>query len=57
MKKELIFMGPPASGKGTQTKKLAAETGFVHVDTGSLLREAMANGTEAGKIAKEFVEC
>ena len=56
MKKELIFMGPPASGKGTQTKKLAAETGFVHVDTGSLLREAMANGTEAGKIAKEYVE-
>ena len=49
-------MGPPASGKGTQTKKLAAETGFVHVDTGSLLREAMANGTEAGKIAKEYVE-
>ncbi len=56
MKKELIFMGPPASGKGTQTKKLAAETGFVHVDTGSLLREAMAKGTEAGKIAKDYVE-
>lgn len=56
MKKELIFMGPPASGKGTQTKKLAAETGFVHVDTGSLLREAMAQGTEAGKIAKDYVE-
>lgn len=56
MKKELIFMGPPASGKGTQTKKLAADTGFVHVDTGSLLREAMAKGTEAGKIAKDFVE-
>ena len=49
-------MGPPASGKGTQTKKLAAETGFVHVDTGSLLREAIANGTEAGKIAKDFIE-
>ena len=56
MKKELIFMGPPASGKGTQTKKLAAETGLVHVDTGSLLREAMAQGTEAGKIAKDYVE-
>ncbi len=56
MKKELIFMGPPASGKGTQTKKLAAETGLVHVDTGSLLREAMAKGTEAGKIAKDYVE-
>ena len=56
MKKELIFMGPPASGKGTQTKKLAAETGLVHVDTGSLLREAMAQGTEAVKIAKDYVE-
>lgn len=56
MKKELIFMGPPASGKGTQTKKLAADTGLVHVDTGSLLREAMSQGTEAGKIAKDFVE-
>lgn len=56
MKKELIFMGPPASGKGTQTKKLAKDTGLVHVDTGSLLREAMANGTEAGKVAKDFVE-
>ncbi len=56
MKKELIFMGPPASGKGTQTKKLAKDTGFVHVDTGSLLREAMANNTDAGKIAKDYVE-
>ena len=56
MKKELIFMGPPASGKGTQTKKLSEETGFIHVDTGSLLREAMAKGTEAGKIAKDYVE-
>lgn len=56
MKQELIFMGPPASGKGTQTKKLAAETGLIHVDTGSLLRAAMSEGTEAGKIAKDFVE-
>ena len=56
MKKELIFMGPPASGKGTQTKKLAQDTGFMHVDTGSLLREAMANNTEAGKVAKDYVE-
>lgn len=49
-------MGPPASGKGTQTKKLAQDTGLVHVDTGSLLREAMANETAAGKIAKDYVE-
>lgn len=56
MKQELIFMGPPASGKGTQTKKLSAETGFVHVDTGSLLRTAIAEGTDAGKIAKDYIE-
>jgi len=56
MKKELIMVGPPASGKGTQTKKLAAETNLKHVDTGSMLREAVANGTEAGKIAKSYMD-
>jgi len=56
MKKELIMVGPPASGKGTQTKKLVEETGLKHVDTGSMLREAVANGTEAGKIAKGFMD-
>ena len=56
MKTELIMVGPPASGKGTQTKKLAAESGLKHVDTGSMLREAVATGTEAGKIAKGFMD-
>lgn len=55
-KKQLIFMGPPASGKGTQTKMLAEKTGFPHVDTGSLLREAIKNETEYGKIAKSYIE-
>ncbi len=55
-KKQLIFMGPPASGKGTQTKMLAARTGLPHVDTGSLLREAIKNETELGKIAKSYIE-
>ena len=56
MKTELIMVGPPASGIGTQTKKLAAETGLKHVDTGSMLREAVAAGTEAGNIAKGFMD-
>ncbi len=56
MKKELIMVGPPASGKGTQTKKLVAETGLKHVDTGSMLREAVAAKTEAGMIAKEYMD-
>ena len=56
IKKQLIFMGPPASGKGTQTKMLAEKTGFPHVDTGSLLRAAIKNETELGKIAKSYIE-
>ena len=54
MKKELIFLGPPACGKGTQTSKLAEYLGFPHVDTGSLLRAEIAKETPNGKIAKSF---
>ena len=56
MKKELIFLGPPACGKGTQTNKLAQYFGFPHVDTGSLLRAEIASGSENGKIAKRVVK-
>ena len=35
MKKELIFLGPPACGKGTQTNRLSEYLGFPHVDTGA----------------------
>jgi adenylate kinase len=56
MKKELIFLGPPACGKGTQTNKLAEHFGFPHVDTGSLLRAEISAGTENGKIAKQFID-
>lgn len=56
MKKELIFLGPPACGKGTQTSKLAKHFGFPHVDTGSLLRAEISAQTENGKIAKSFMD-
>lgn len=56
MKKELIFLGPPACGKGTQTTKLAEYLGFPHVDTGSLLRAEISSGSENGKIAKSFID-
>lgn len=56
MKKELIFLGPPACGKGTQTNKLAEYFGFSHIDTGSLLRAEIASGSENGKIAKGFID-
>ncbi|MFR1672283.1 MAG: adenylate kinase [Candidatus Gastranaerophilaceae bacterium] len=55
-KKELIFLGPPASGKGTQTTKLAEYLNLPHVDTGSLLRAEIKNETEYGKLAKSFID-
>ena len=56
MKKELIFLGPPACGKGTQTSRLAEYLGFPHIDTGSLLRAEIARETEEGKIAKFHID-
>lgn len=56
VKKELVFLGPPASGKGTQTSRLSKELNFPHVDTGSLLRKALAEGTPDGLTAKSYIE-
>ncbi len=55
-KKELVFLGPPASGKGTQTSKLSTHLNFPHVDTGSLLRKALSAGTPDGLTAKSYIE-
>lgn len=56
MKLQLIFLGAPASGKGTQTKMLAKELNIPHIDTGGMLRAAVAEGTEYGKTAKAFMD-
>lgn len=56
MKKNLIFLGPPACGKGTQTNRLSEYLGLPHIDTGSLLRAEIAKATEEGKIAKSFID-
>jgi adenylate kinase len=56
MKKELIFLGPPACGKGTQTNMLSDFLGFPHVDTGSLLRAEIAKATKDGMVAKSFID-
>ena len=56
MKKELIFLGPPACGKGTQTNKLSEFLGLPHIDTGSLLRAEIAKETEDGLVAKSFID-
>lgn len=56
MKKELIFLGPPACGKGTQTNHLSEFLNLPHVDTGSLLRAEIAKESKEGKIAKGFID-
>lgn len=56
MKTELIFLGPPASGKGTQTSRLSKESSLPHVDTGSMLRAEVAAQSEEGLLAKSFME-
>ncbi len=56
MKKELIFLGPPACGKGTQTNRLSEYLKLPHIDTGSLLRAEMASGSEEGLTAKSFID-
>ena len=55
-KKEMIFLGPPACGKGTQTARLAEYLNLPHVDTGSLLRNEIKNKTEAGTEAKKYID-
>lgn len=56
MKKVFIFLGPPGSGKGTQTSKLADKLSIPHIDTGSLLRKNIQDETELGIIAKGFID-
>jgi adenylate kinase len=52
----LILFGPPGSGKGTQSDKLVAKYGLVHLSTGNLLREEIAAKTPLGIQAMRFMD-
>lgn len=51
----IIFLGPPGSGKGTQAMRLAETLGLPHISTGAILREAVEEGTELGRAAREIM--
>ena len=52
----LILLGAPGAGKGTQAEMLAAKLQIPTISTGNMLREAIANGTELGKQAKQAMD-
>ncbi|AXR64191.1 adenylate kinase [Leptospira mayottensis] len=54
--KNIIFMGPPGAGKGTQAKILCARLSIPQISTGDILREAVKNQTPMGVEAKRYMD-
>jgi len=52
----LVLFGPPGAGKGTQSQKLIEKYQLVHLSTGDILRNEIANGTDLGLEAKKLMD-
>ena len=53
---QILFLGPPGAGKGTQSKRLADRLQLLHLSSGDLLREAVKAGTKAGQRAQAYMD-
>ena len=52
----IILIGPPGSGKGTQAEFFKNTYGLVHLSTGQMLRDEISEGTELGQKAKDMID-
>ena len=52
----IIFLGPPGAGKGTQAQKICEALSIPQISTGDILRRAMKEGTETGLKAKRYID-
>lgn len=53
---QVIFMGLPGAGKGTQAERIVKKFGIPHISTGDIFRAAMAEGTPLGRRTKEYID-
>ena len=54
--KNLVFLGAPGAGKGTQAKRISEKYGIPHISTGDILRANIKAGTKLGKLAKSYID-
>ncbi len=52
----IVFLGLPGAGKGTQAKKLATQKNYIHISTGDIFRAELKNNTPLGQKAKEYMD-
>ena len=53
---QVVFLGPPGAGKGTQARLLHDRFGLTQISTGDILRENVVHGTELGKRAAAYMQ-